>query len=302
MRCTTVQSRLGSPALRVAVTGGSGKLGRAVTELLTAQGHSVFNFDASPPVEPVLAGHFIRTTLTEYGQVQDALLGMDMRYDGFEAVVHLAAIPGTGYVPDVEVFHHNMTTTFNVFHAARRAGIKNIVFASSETMLGVPFLTDPPYLPADENFPPRPENVYSLVKHLEETLAEQYARLDPELKIVALRLAHVMDEGDYHLFHEADEKDPTSRSWNLWSYLHPQDGAQAVYRALQHDMTGFEIFLIAADDTCSATDNAELLAARFPDVPVKGELGCNQSLESAAKAKRVLGFEPKHTWRSTAQA
>ena len=65
----------------------------------------------------------------------------------------MGAIPAPGLVPDVATFHNNMLSTDNVFLAARRAGIKKLVYASSETVLGLPFDIDPPYAPVDEEYP-----------------------------------------------------------------------------------------------------------------------------------------------------
>ncbi len=60
-----------------------------------------------------------------------------------------------------------MASTFNVFWAAVRLGIRRIVYASSETVLGLPFDVPPPYIPVDEEYTARPESVYSIVKVLE---------------------------------------------------------------------------------------------------------------------------------------
>ncbi len=78
----------------------------------------------------------------------DAFGSVNDRYDGVDAVVHLAAIPAGGFETDSATFFNNMNTTFNVFQAARRTGIKRIVYASSETLLGIPFDVDPPYVPS----------------------------------------------------------------------------------------------------------------------------------------------------------
>ena len=103
------------------------------------------------------------------------------------------AIPAPGRLTDVATFHNNILTTFNVLNAARKLGVKRIVTASSETVQGLPFDTPPPYIPVDEGYPARPETTYSLVKHLEEQLAIQLTRWDPELSITALRFSNVMD-------------------------------------------------------------------------------------------------------------
>ena len=90
-----------------------------------------------------------------------------------------------------------MLSTFNVFQAAKRLGITRIVYASSETVLGLPFDVPPPYIPVDEEYAARPESTYSLVKHLEEQMAIELVRWNPELSITALRFSNVMDPADY---------------------------------------------------------------------------------------------------------
>jgi len=183
-----------------------------------------------------------------------------------------------------------------VFQAARRAGIRNIVYASSETVLGLPFDVPPPYIPVDEDYPARPESVYSLVKHLEEQMAIELVRWDPTLKIIALRFSNVMDPQDYAEFAGYDA-DASLRKWNLWGYIDGRDGAQAVLKALELGTTGFDRFIIAAADTVMSRSNAELVAEVFPDVPVTRDLGEHDTLLSIDKARRVLGFDPQHSWR-----
>ena len=101
----------------VAVTGGSGKLGRAVVSALIEQGWTVINFDRVP--SPDTRARFIRTDFTDYGQVVEALSGIDEVHSGVEAVVHLAAIPGATFAPNVTTFDNNLLSTFHVFQAAR---------------------------------------------------------------------------------------------------------------------------------------------------------------------------------------
>lgn len=286
--------------MRVAVTGGSGKLGNSVVALLTEAGHDVVTLDATGQRGP----GFVRVDLTSYGETIDAFFGENDPSAGpeqastptFDALVHLAAIPAPGIVSDVATFHNNILGTFNVFQAARRTGIRNIVYASSETVLGLPFDVPPPYIPVDEEYPARPESVYSLVKHLEEQMAIELVRWDPKLKIVALRFSNVMDPVDYAQF-PAFDADATARKWNLWGYIDGRDGAQAVLKALELDVTGFDRFIIAAADTVMSRPNADLVAEVFPDVPVTRPLGEHDTLLSIDKARRVLGFDPQHSWR-----
>ena len=234
--------------------------------------------------------------LTDAGQVMDALAGIDEHHAGLDAIVHLGAIPAPGRLSDVATFHNNMLSSFNVLNAARKLGIRRIVTASSETVLGLPFDTPPPYIPVDEEYPARPESTYSLVKHLEEQLAIQMVRWDPEVSISALRFSNVMDPEDYAAFPSFDA-DPMLRKWNLWGYIDGRDGAQAVLRALETNRPGFETYIIAAADTVMSRPNAELVAEVFPGVPVTRELGEHDTLLSIDKARRLLGYEPQHSWR-----
>lgn len=278
--------------MRIAVTGSSGKLGTVVIRELKAAGHEVIGLD----VTGRRGAGFVQVDLTDYGQVIDALTAVGDRHDGFDALVHLAAIPAPGIRPDVETFRNNVLSTFHVFWAAVRLGITKIVSASSETVQGLPFDVPPPYIPVDEDYPARPESVYSLVKHLEETMAVELVRWHPEVSITALRFSNVMVPDDYAEFPSFDA-DPTQRKWNLWSYIDARDGAQAVRRALEVAPAGFDHFLIAAADTVMSRPGAELVAEVFPGVPVRGDLGEHDSLFSTAKAQRLLGYRPSHSWR-----
>jgi nucleoside-diphosphate-sugar epimerase len=279
--------------MRIAVTGGSGKLGRHVVRRLVGDGHEVLNLDRAGERSPGL----VIVDLRSYGQVLDVLLGLDDRHSGFDAVVHLGAIPAPGIVPDAATFENNILSTYNVFQAARRAGIKNVVYASSETVLGLPFDVDPPYIPVDEEYAARPESTYSLVKHLEEQMAVELSRWDPELSITGLRFSNVMDAEDYERFPSFDS-DARLRKWNLWGYIDGRDGAQAVARALENGKPGFEAFIIANSDTVMSRSSASLAAEVFPDVKVIKDLGEHETMLSIDKARRLLGFEPEHSWRN----
>ncbi|GAB3570404.1 NAD(P)-dependent oxidoreductase [Arthrobacter alkaliphilus] len=280
--------------MKIAVTGGSGKLGRHVVRTLTEEGHWVLNLDRAGERGPGL----VVLDLRDYGQVVDALLGVDRRHTGFDAVVHLGAIPAPGLMPDAATFENNMLSTYNVFQAARRAGIKKIVYASSETVLGTPFDVDPPYIPVDEEYAAKPQTTYSLVKHLEEQMAIELTRWDPELSIVGLRFSNVMDPEDYEAFPSFDS-DAMLRKWNLWGYIDGRDGAQAVLRALENGKPGFEAFIIANADTVMSRSSASLAAEVYPKVKVVKDLGEHETMLSIDKARRLLGFEPKHTWRTS---
>src|SRR5215471_12024477 len=225
---------------KVVVTGGSGKAGRACLRDLIDHGYQVFNVDNVVPANDVCP--FIVADLSDFGQTLDALSSVDTGIYGktalqaFDAIVHLAAIPAPRRFTDPVTFSNNTLSTYNVFEAARRLRIKNIVWASSETVLGLPFETPPPYVPVDEEYSGRPETAYSLSKLLGEEMAKQFCRWDSALKIVALRFSNVMEPHDYARFPGFDA-DPKLRKWNLWAYIDARDAAQAIRKALEHEAT-----------------------------------------------------------------
>ena len=222
---------------RVLVTGGSGKAGRACVRELLEHGYEVINVDAARPSEALCP--FIEADLTDFGQALEALSGVDSRHDKVDAVVHLAAIPAPGRHTNAVTFRNNILSTYNVFEAARKLEIRNLVWASSETVLGLPFDQPPPYAPLDEEYPARPETAYSLSKSLGEEMARQFCRWDPDLKIIGLRFSNVMEPADYARFPCFDEN-PQSRKWNLWGYIDARDAAQAVRRAVEAPLKGAE--------------------------------------------------------------
>jgi nucleoside-diphosphate-sugar epimerase len=235
---------------KIAVTGGSGKTGRAVVSDLKAQGHEVLNVDLGPSPEsyhypdgaPV---PFLRADLTDFGQTLEALAGSES-LPGIEVVVHLAAIPAPQMAPPQHIFQINTMSTYNVFSAAWRLGLQRVVWASSETTLGLPFQTPPDYAPVDEAHM-RPETSYALSKDVGEEMARQFSRRSG-MPILGLRLSNVMVGDDYERFPEWQD-DPHARKWNLWGYVDESHVTESVRRALVADVAGADSFIIAAADT-----------------------------------------------------
>jgi nucleoside-diphosphate-sugar epimerase len=276
--------------MRIAVTGSSGKLGTATVDRLRADGHEVLGLDLSGAGGP----GFTRVDFTDYGQTLDALLGITARHAGLDAIVHLAAIPVNGLVPDATTFHNNMSVSFNVFFAAMRAGIRTIVYASSITAMGFPFAEPPSSLPVEEDVSAA-NNTYGLGKVVEEAMAGQFVRWDAGLSITALRFTNVVAPGEYAGFARAG--DPAYRRDLIGSYVDARDGAQAVSLAIDNAAPGFEIYNVAAPDSGLSIPSAELAEAWFPGTPVTKQLGEYESLMSTDKARARLGFRAEHLWR-----
>ena len=284
--------------MKVVVTGGSGKAGRAVVRHLLERGHDVLNVDLVPSAEssgPDSPAPFLAADLTDFGQAVEVLGGGAERMPAPDAVVHLAAIPSPVHAtPDV-VFRSNAASTYAVFAAAVRSGLQRVVWASSETTLGLPFDRPPDYAPVDEQHELRPESSYALSKVLGEEMARQFNRRSG-IPFIGLRFSNIMERADYERF-PGFWDDPQLRKWNLWGYVDESHVADSVERALEADIEGAEAFVIAAADTVMKRPSRELMAEVFPTVPIRGYLTEHGTLLGIKKARRLLGYEPRFTWR-----
>ena len=286
---------------KIVVTGGSGKAGRAVIRELVAHGFDVLNVDLQAPAEALC--HFMKVDLNDMGQTVDALCratGTVERRRPFEradAVVHLAGIPAPGLAPDATTFQNNLMTTYNVFSAATLLGCQRVVWASSETLFGLPLTREAPaFAPMTEDHPTLPENGYALAKGLAEEMARQMHRWNPGTAFLGLRISNLIDPLEYGPF-ESWQDNPRIRQWNLWSYVDSRDVAQACRLALQAPFDGADHCIIAAADTVMRRPSRELMAECFPQVPLTRDIGTFESLQSSAKAHRLIGYVPRHSWR-----
>ena len=271
--------------MRIVVTGGSGKGGAWVVRELRDRGHDVLNVDVRH--DGSAFGLCLIADLTDLGQAQDALSGAD-------AVVHFAAIPAPGLRPEGETFRNNAVSTYNVFAAAVAHGLKRVVWASSETVLGLPFDIAPAFAPIDESIEPRPESSYALSKLVGETMATQFARRT-ETTFVGLRISNIMEPPDYALFPTYWD-DARLRRWNLWGYVDARDVAAAARLGLEAEVDGSEVCIVAAADTVMTRPSADLMAEVFPTVPLRRPVNGRETLLSIDRARRVLGYEPAHRW------
>lgn len=272
---------------RVCVTGATGKAGRAVVAELREHGYHV----APTDIRAGRGSGTLQADLTDYGQAVEALSQAD-------AVVHLANIPAPELSTPAVTFNSNITMNFNVFQAAAQLKLDRVVWASSETTLGLPFDVPPRYAPADEEHYPLPTSTYALSKVASETIASHFAQWSG-IPYIALRLSNIMAPDDYQEF-PSFWADPQARKWNLWGYIDERDAAAAARLALEAPadaVTGNPAFIIAAADTVMNRPSAALLAEAFPDVRLTREIPEFGTLLDIDRARRVLGFEPRHSWR-----
>jgi nucleoside-diphosphate-sugar epimerase len=276
-------------AQRICVTGASGLAGRAVVRELAEHGYEVAPTDIAVSRDDLQT--ILRADLTDYGQAVEALRGAD-------AVVHLANIPAPGIATPAVTFNSNVTMNFNVFQAAADLRLSRVVWASSETTLGLPFDVPPRYAPVDEDHYPVPTSTYALSKVATETIAGQFAQWTG-IPFVALRFSNIMSPEDYQEFPSV-WPEPQWRKWNLWGYVDERDVAASCRLALEapaETVAGNPAFIIAAADTVMNRPSAELLAEVFPGVRLTREVGEFGTLLAIDRARKVLGFEPRHSWR-----
>ena len=271
--------------MRIVVTGGSGKAGRWVVKDLREHGYDVLNVDNRHDGSP--HGLCLVADLADDGQAFEALKGAD-------AVVHLAAIPAPDIRTPAETFRINTLSTYNVFAAAEAHGLQRVVWASSETVLGLPFDTPPLFAPIDETIEPRPEWSYALSKVLGEEMARQFNRRTG-IPFVGLRISNIMEPEDYAAFPSYWDN-AQLRRWNLWGYVDCRDVAQACRLGLEAGTTGAEVCIVAAADTVMPRPSADLMAEVFPSVPMTRPVEGRETLLSIDRARRVLGYEPAHRW------
>ena len=277
-------------AQRICVTGAAGQAGRAVVAGLRAHGYDVAATDVAVTRADREDG-ILRADLSDYGQAVEALSAAD-------AVVHLANIPAPGLSTPAVTFNANITMNFNVFQAAAALKLTRVVWASSETTLGLPFDVPPRYAPVDEDHYPLPTSTYALSKVASETIAGHIAEWSG-IPFVGLRFSNIMAPEDYREF-PSFWPDPHARKWNLWGYIDERDVAVSCRLALEapaEAVTGNPAFIIAAADTVMNRPSAELLADVFPAVKLTRDVGEFGTLLAIDRAREVLGFHPAHSWR-----
>lgn len=273
--------------MRIALTGGTGRIGRAIATEALRQGHEVVSIDRVAPAEPDERPNirFVEADIGDY----DALVAA---FSGCDALIHMAAIPSPGHHPDHVVHNNNVVGSYNALRAAVEVGITRIVQASSVNAIGLSFSRKGhfDYFPVDEAHPNYSEEPYSLSKWICEQQADCFARRHENLRIASMRFHLVVNER-----HEATRAygvADVERSKHLWAYTLYDAAARACLLALDAPWLGHEVFYIIEPDSVMDVPTAELAARFFPDVPFRAALEGNRSFFSSAKAERLLGWRP----------
>ncbi len=287
--------------MRVVVTGGLGRLGQWVVRELAdaAPGrvrHEVTVLDRVPgPTgsagEPPDGVRYLVGDVQDLGEVVEVLAGAD-------AVIHLAAYPRPGLVPDEVTFRTNVLGTFNVHEAAWRLGIRRVVSTSSTAAVGFDWRHHdfvPDYLPLDEAHPLRPQDAYGLSKEVGEAIARSYSAKCGMEAVVIRPPALMSPEQMAQLYREGGR---AVTRFAHYSYVDLRDLAEAYRLAIERPIDGCAILFVVADDSSVAEPLCDLFPRLLPSLGdlARGLTGSKPSI-SNARAKAVLGWAPRHSWR-----
>jgi uronate dehydrogenase len=196
--------------VKVLLTGAAGRMGTMLTARLPALGWQLRTLDRVQQDGP--------DPIT--GDITDPAV-LDQAMAGVEAVVHLAGHPTEAPWPLIR--QANIEGTFQVFEAARRAGVDRIVYASSNHAVG---FTPRGQGELTADLPPRPDTLYGVSKAFGEALARYYVDRYG-LKIACLRIG------------TCAEQPPDDRALATW--LSPQDCARLVDACLRSDALSFAL-------------------------------------------------------------
>lgn len=277
--------------MRIAVTGAAGRIGGYVVRELRPD-HEVIGFDRALPAQPVAGVTYIRGDHADLGQIYGLLAGRD-------AVIHLSAITHPNADPPEVVFGHNILGTYNVAEAAATLGLKTIVHTSSINVLGFGYRHrdfNPEYLPIDEEHPNRPQDPYSLSKLAgEEVVATVHRRTG--IRAISIRPPAVIHPEQYPTLPER-AADAARGQRGFWGYVDVRDLARGFRLAVENQTLACESFFIFAADSLATEPLCDLVPRFYPgaEAMAAGLTGTQPGI-SIDKARRLLGYEPRHSWR-----
>lgn len=288
--------------MRVLVTGGSGRLGRSVVAHLVAEGHDVLNADRAP--SPLLTSAHVTVDITDVGQVHDAI-----RHFRPDAVIHMAGLPTPFSFREAELFRVNAVGTFNVVDSAAEAEVGLVVIAGSPNPVGygAPGWR-PDYLPIDEQHPLRPWNGYNLSKAVGEETLRAALRKNTRLRGFIVRPCFVVTPEDWQdgevpgggtIRDRLD--DPARGAQSLYNYVDARDAARLFGRILSTapDIENGAVFYAGAADALAREPLCDLLPRYYPEVgDLAHHLRGTAPAFSIERARRVLDWEPMHSWRT----
>ncbi len=306
-----VAGAAGAPALKVLVTGGAGRLGRSVVSGLSTAGYDVVSVDRDEaPVGIFPVGVQQESAdLTADGEARRVIA----RHQP-DALIHLAAIAVPFSAAERIIFGTNTRMAFAVLEAATDLAVPRIITASSPTVLGYgcPSGWLPDSFPLSEVTPPAPWNAYALSKHIAEQTMEMFARTSgDQLSYAAFRPCYVISPEEWagaptQQGHTVGERlaDPALSAPALFNYVDARDVADFLDLLIRRmgSIPNAQTFFVGAADALATSPLSELIPRFVPGSAALAEpLTGTSPAFSIEKARRMLGWEPRRSWRTEFQ-
>lgn len=275
--------------MRVAVTGGSGRIGSEVIKVLLERGHAPINLDRRQSSNPLV--RFAYIDLRKRGQLQPI-------FEQVDAVCHLGEITHSNapYSPD-EIFSHNVCVGSAVLETAADLKMQRVIYTSTAQTYGCwgPEMVAPLRFPLDETHKLQPQNVYALSK----VANEKYALLTTQrhgTSIAIFRFPWVMDceywNEDSEIWRMLPQAIGAPEGFS--TYVHARDAALAYALALENPQPGCEAYHFTADEVFSALPIRERLLKFHPGYPaLPPDWPAYKSPVSTAKALQHFGWKPE---------
>jgi nucleoside-diphosphate-sugar epimerase len=289
--------------MNIAVTGAAGRVGRATLAELRTHGHTAWGLDRALPPNGQ-ASRALLVELADAGGVYGALGAMAIEVGSVDAVIHLGAIPNLAHHSAEHVFANNTTACANVAAACRALGIRRVVYSSSVTVYNLAWQArngGVARLPADESVPHRPNNAYALSKWVGEELFA-LAGLEWGLCTASLRPSLVIGPDEYATRGRPRDEHAAG---GLWGHVDSRDVAQAARLAAEKLGTtdalgpGNHPFNVNAAVAHARRPLADLLPQHFPQLAhLAPSLQGDQAAFGIEKARRLLGYAPRYSWRT----
>ena len=283
------------------VTGGAGFIGSHIVDILLEMQLEVIVLDNFSTGRPENLSHQKNNNLLSLHQVDIANYDkIEPLFAGVDWVFHMAAL--ADIVPSIQhpfPYHHsNVDGTISVLEAARKHGIKRLIYAGSSSCYGIP-----DKYPTSEDAEIRPQYPYALAKNVGEQYVMHWGQVY-NLPVVSLRMFNVYGtrsrtSGTYgavfgvFLAQKLAAKPYTvvGDGEQTRDFTFVTDVAKAFVQAAQSDLKQ-EIINIGSGGTYSINRLVELLGGDVVYVPKRpGEPDC--TFADMRKAKDLLKWEPK---------
>ena len=273
--------------MRIAITGGSGELGRTLIPYLIEQGHSVVSIDRALPAMSSPSARqqgFIVADTRDFGQFVASMRGCD-------GLIHLAAHRSPFNMLDHVVYADNTVSSYNALSAAATLGIQRVCLASSINAIGGAFSRAPhyDYFPVDEEHPTYAEDAYSLSKWVLEQQADAFARRFEGMRIASLRFHSLVEQRQVAV--DMTQRFGAIVSRHLWAYTSLKSASAACLLALTADFSGHEAFYVVAGQTIAPELSLDLARQYYPETEIRGDLSGHAAFFDSRKAERVLGWQ-----------